>query len=108
MKKRVLEEESQGQLFQHRDNLRREAKQNIMKIQEENRRTLTAENGKKRIQRKDQCQCNNLITLVHCPETEMTPSTPKKIRYQNEDLIIYDIDENEDLNRCLNSTRYRK
>ncbi|GFX70452.1 transposon Tf2-11 polyprotein [Trichonephila clavipes] len=35
----LLEEESQEQLFQHRDNLRREAKQNILKIQEENRRT---------------------------------------------------------------------
>ncbi|GFW71392.1 transposon Tf2-9 polyprotein [Trichonephila clavipes] len=34
-----LLEESQEQLFQHRDNLRREAKQNILKIQEENRRT---------------------------------------------------------------------
>ncbi|GFW53278.1 transposon Tf2-9 polyprotein [Trichonephila clavipes] len=30
---------NQEQLFQHRDNLRREAKQNILKIQEENRRT---------------------------------------------------------------------
>ncbi|GFU63799.1 retrovirus-related Pol polyprotein from transposon 17.6 [Trichonephila clavipes] len=36
---RNLIEESQEQLFQHRDNLRREAKQNILKIQEENRRT---------------------------------------------------------------------
>ncbi|GFX58931.1 transposon Tf2-11 polyprotein [Trichonephila clavipes] len=35
----LLEEESQEQLFQHRDNLRREAKQKILKIQEENRRT---------------------------------------------------------------------
>ncbi|GFW03957.1 transposon Tf2-9 polyprotein [Trichonephila clavipes] len=35
----LLEEESQGQLFQHQDNLRREAKQNILTIQEENRRT---------------------------------------------------------------------
>ncbi|GFX94852.1 transposon Tf2-9 polyprotein [Trichonephila clavipes] len=33
----LLEEESQEQLFQHRDNLRREAKQNILKLQEENR-----------------------------------------------------------------------
>ncbi|GFW82401.1 uncharacterized protein TNCV_3818811 [Trichonephila clavipes] len=33
------QEESQEQLFQHRDNLRREAKQNILKIQEENRIT---------------------------------------------------------------------
>ncbi|GFY36252.1 transposon Tf2-9 polyprotein [Trichonephila clavipes] len=37
--RRVFSEESQEQLFQHRDNLRREAKQNILKIQEENRRT---------------------------------------------------------------------
>ncbi|GFU33420.1 hypothetical protein TNCV_4362421 [Trichonephila clavipes] len=35
----LFEEESQEQLFQHRDNLRRDAKQNILKIQEENRRT---------------------------------------------------------------------
>ncbi|GFT78691.1 transposon Tf2-9 polyprotein [Trichonephila clavipes] len=33
----LLEKESQEQLFQHRDILRREAKQNILKIQEENR-----------------------------------------------------------------------
>ncbi|GFX81297.1 transposon Tf2-9 polyprotein [Trichonephila clavipes] len=39
MIRNLLEEESQEQLFQHRDNLRREAKQNILKIQEENRRT---------------------------------------------------------------------
>ncbi|GFV91273.1 hypothetical protein TNCV_897921 [Trichonephila clavipes] len=38
MIRNLLEEESQEQLFQHRDNLRREAKQNILKIQE-NRRT---------------------------------------------------------------------
>ncbi|GFV45594.1 retrovirus-related Pol polyprotein from transposon 17.6, partial [Trichonephila clavipes] len=36
MIRNLLEEE---QLFQYRDNLRREAKQNILKIQEENRRT---------------------------------------------------------------------
>ncbi|GFV11135.1 transposon Tf2-8 polyprotein [Trichonephila clavipes] len=35
----LLEEGSQEKLFQHRGNLRREAKQNILKIQEENRRT---------------------------------------------------------------------
>ncbi|GFW16527.1 hypothetical protein TNCV_2351511 [Trichonephila clavipes] len=39
MIRNLFEEESQEQLFQHRDNLRREAKQNILKIQEENRRT---------------------------------------------------------------------
>ncbi|GFV25544.1 hypothetical protein TNCV_1148141 [Trichonephila clavipes] len=39
MIRNLIEEESQEQLFQHRDNLRREAKQNILKIQEENRRT---------------------------------------------------------------------
>ncbi|GFT13271.1 transposon Tf2-6 polyprotein [Trichonephila clavipes] len=39
MIRNLLEEESQEQLFQQRDNLRREAKQNILKIQEENRRT---------------------------------------------------------------------
>ncbi|GFU83203.1 hypothetical protein TNCV_3738141 [Trichonephila clavipes] len=39
MIRNLLEEDSQEQLFQHRDNLRREAKQNILKIQEENRRT---------------------------------------------------------------------
>ncbi|GFW08684.1 hypothetical protein TNCV_2777021 [Trichonephila clavipes] len=39
MIRNLLEEESQEQLFQHRDNLRREAKQNILKIQEENRST---------------------------------------------------------------------
>ncbi|GFW87859.1 transposon Tf2-8 polyprotein [Trichonephila clavipes] len=38
MIRNLLEEESEEQLFQHRDNLRREAKQNILKIQEENRR----------------------------------------------------------------------
>ncbi|GFY49125.1 hypothetical protein TNIN_103811 [Trichonephila inaurata madagascariensis] len=48
MIRNLLEEESEEQLFQHRDNLRREAKQNILKIQEENRRTST-ENGKKLI-----------------------------------------------------------
>ncbi|GFX12660.1 retrovirus-related Pol polyprotein from transposon 17.6 [Trichonephila clavipes] len=36
---RNLLEECQEQLFQHRDNLRREAKQNVLKTQEENRRT---------------------------------------------------------------------
>ncbi|GFY48168.1 transposon Tf2-9 polyprotein [Trichonephila inaurata madagascariensis] len=41
MIRNLLEEDSQEQLFQHRDNLRREAKQNILKIQEENRRTST-------------------------------------------------------------------
>ncbi|GFY48981.1 transposon Ty3-I Gag-Pol polyprotein [Trichonephila inaurata madagascariensis] len=41
MMRNLLEEESQEQLFQHRDNLRREAKQNILKIQEENRRATT-------------------------------------------------------------------
>ncbi|GFW76899.1 transposon Tf2-11 polyprotein [Trichonephila clavipes] len=39
MMRYLLEEKSQEQLFQHRDNLRREAKQNILKLQEENRRT---------------------------------------------------------------------
>ncbi|GFT23874.1 transposon Tf2-11 polyprotein [Trichonephila clavipes] len=39
MIRNLLEEESQEKLFQHRDNLRTEAKQNILKIQEENRRT---------------------------------------------------------------------
>ncbi|GFW76809.1 retrovirus-related Pol polyprotein from transposon 17.6 [Trichonephila clavipes] len=48
MIRNMLEEESQEQLFQHRDNLRRKAKENILKNQEENRRTYN-QNEKKRI-----------------------------------------------------------
>ncbi|GFW74509.1 transposon Tf2-6 polyprotein [Trichonephila clavipes] len=40
MIRNLLEEESHEQLFQHRDNLRREAKQNILKIQEEKQKNL--------------------------------------------------------------------
>ncbi|GFW62680.1 transposon Tf2-9 polyprotein [Trichonephila clavipes] len=39
MIRNLLGEVSQEELLQHRGNLRREAKQNILKIQEDNRRT---------------------------------------------------------------------
>ncbi|GFW92096.1 hypothetical protein TNCV_2153751 [Trichonephila clavipes] len=52
MIRNLLEEESEEQLFQHRDNLRREAKQNILKIQEENRRTYNRKRKKAHLYKK--------------------------------------------------------
>ncbi|GFW08235.1 hypothetical protein TNCV_956661 [Trichonephila clavipes] len=49
----LLEEESQEQLFQYRGNLRREAKQNILKFQEENRRTYNRKRKEAHLYKKD-------------------------------------------------------
>ncbi|GFW63080.1 transposon Tf2-9 polyprotein [Trichonephila clavipes] len=59
MIRNLLEEENQEQLFQHRDNLRREAKQNILKIQEENRRTY---NRKRK--EAHQCKKGDLVAIM--------------------------------------------
>ncbi|GFU29240.1 transposon Tf2-9 polyprotein [Trichonephila clavipes] len=55
----LLEEESQEKLFQHRDNLRREAKQNILKIQEENRRTYNRKRKEAHLYKK-----GDLVTIM--------------------------------------------
>ncbi|GFU75280.1 transposon Tf2-9 polyprotein [Trichonephila clavipes] len=59
MIRNLFEEESQEQLFQHRDNLRREAKQNILKIQEENRRTYS-----RKRKEAHQCKKSDLVAAI--------------------------------------------